>query len=184
MILESPEDIEKFLHLESLPFHTLKDMASSDIQETEENKELLIYQIISKQYKENSSQDLRPQGLPLKSKDINGRSIPKATKTYKQWRVLIFKTQGNLKDFQFVNKDGKDYIAKVYYIPCPIETAQYLIEHNWFSTYESQEMLVKEIKSNPNKFDFNIVRKNAGNGNNFLMLHCQLKEDNNAINES
>ena len=185
MILESPEDVEKFLHLQTLSFEELKLMTSSDlIQDTEENKESLINQIILKEYEENTSQDLRPQGLPLKSKDINGRPISKASKTYKQWRTLIFKTQNNLKDFQFVNKEGKDYTAKVYYIPCPIETAEHLINHNWFSKYDSQKVLIEQIKSDPSKFSFNIVRKNAGNGNNFLMLHCQLKENNNAINQS
>jgi hypothetical protein len=184
MIFESPEDIEKFLHLQALTFHQLKDMASSDIEETEENKEILIQKIIIGQNKQVTSQELKPQGLPLKSKDINGRSIPKAADSYKNWRTLIFQTANNLKDFQFVNKEGKDYLTKVYYIPCAVETARYIIEHNWYSKYESQEILIKEVKLNPHKFNFNIIRKNAGNGNNFLMLHCQLKENDNAIIQS
>ncbi len=174
MVVESPEDVAKFLHLQSLTLEELQ-LQSGDKEQT--SKSFLIEKIMKKDIPEVESQGLLPQGIPLRSKDQNGKIIPKTAKTYQAWRKLIFQAEGNLEDFDFINKEGKQYSARVYYIKCSLPTAQYMIENKWFSPYASQKELVKAIKTNPEQFNYHIVRKNAGNGNNFLMLHCQKKED-------
>lgn len=174
MVVESPEDVAKFLHLQSL---TLEELQLQCGDKQQNSKSFLIEKIMKKDMPEIKSQGLLPQGIPLRSKDKNGKTIPKTAKTYQAWRKLIFQAQGNLKDFNFINKEGKEYSARVFYIKCSLPTAKYMIENKWFSPYESQKELVKAIQTNPEQFNYHIVRKNAGNGNNFLMLHCQKKED-------
>ena len=178
-IVESPEDVTKFLHLQKLNLDELKTQCKTiGLEVTDESKPSLIKMIMKGKSKPTYSQGLLPQGLPLRSKDKYGKAIPGTTTNYKHWRNIIFnEASNNLKDFQFVNKDGKQYSARVWYIKCSLDTAIHVIQSKWYSTYESQKDLIQQIKQEPNRFDYHIVQKNAGNGNNFLMLHCQLKKD-------
>jgi len=178
IVVDSPEEVAKFLHLQSLSIEELKIQCDdNDIINNQTSKSFLIDLIMGEAQKENTSQGLRPQGIPLKSKNKNGKLIPKATETYKKWRKLIFATNGNLKYFDFVNKDGEKYSVRVWFIKCSIATAQYLLKNDWYSKYPSQKNLINEILKNSENFEYNIIQKNAGNGNNFLMLHCKPKKD-------
>tara|TARA_Y100000310_G_scaffold339554_1_gene432564 strand:- start:407 stop:949 length:543 start_codon:yes stop_codon:yes gene_type:complete len=178
-IVESPEDVTKFLHLQQLELSELKTQCKAIGHEvTDESKPALIKMIMKGKNEPIPSQGLLSQGIPLRSKDRHGKTIPGAIKNYKHWRNIIFnEVVDNLKDFDFVNKDGKQYSTKVWYVKCDIGTATHIIQNKWHSTYESQKDLIQQIKQDPNQFVYHIVQKNAGNGNNFLMLHCQLKKD-------
>jgi hypothetical protein len=176
MTIESPEEVAKFLHLQTLSIQDLQSLCE-DSNQKQTSKSFLIDKIMSASAPKIKSQGLLPQGIPLRSKNSNGKIIPKTAKTYQHWRKLIFETENNLKDFEFINKLGKQYSARVFYIKCSLETAAYMIENQWFSPYESQKKLLSEIKQSPEQFIYHVVRKNAGNGNNFLMLHCQKKEN-------
>lgn len=175
MVVESPEQVAKFLHLQSLSIEELQ-LQSEDINKEQKSKAFLIEKILKKDTPEIESQGILPQGIPLRSKYKNGKVIPKTAKTYQNWRKLIFQTENNLKDFDLINKENKQYSAKVYYIKCSLNTARYLIENKWFSPYLTQKELINQIKVNSEQFHYNIIRKCAANGNNFLMLHCEEKE--------
>ena len=176
ILVESPESVEKFLHLQTLSLEQLKNQNNITNHENY-TKEALIEMLMGKGDAKVKSQGLAPQGIPLRSKDGKGKIIPKTTKTYQKWRKIMFDANDNLKNFSFINKNGKQYTSPVFYIKCPTLTAKYMIENNWFSPYESQKTLIEAIKTNPENFNYNIVRKDAGKGNNFLMLHCELKKD-------
>ena len=169
MLIESPEEIQQFLKMgtptKNKPKEADKDSKLSG----------LFNLLMGKTKKEQNY--LLPQGIPLRSKYLNGSAIPGTSKNYKKWRKLIFDTQGNFKNFQLINKEGKQYVSKINYIKCAKETALYIVENEWHSAYETQTELLKEIKKNPSQFEYNIIIKNTNNGNNFLMLHSQPKKD-------
>jgi len=178
MIVDSPEEVAKFLHLKTLTLEELVKLSkNTQIPEEQQDKDKLIELIMTNQFEKKDCQGLRPQGIPLKSKDNRGQLIPKAPETYRKWRKLIFNTENNLENFDFVNKEGKSYSAKVWFIKCHTKAAVYMLQNNWYSMYPSQKFLIKEILKNPHNFIYHIVQKNAGGGNNFLMLHCKQKED-------
>jgi len=176
MVVESPEQVAKFLHLQSLSIEELQ-LQSEDINKEQKSKSFLIEKILKKDSPKVESQGILPQGIPLRSKYQNGKVIPKTANTYQNWRKLIFQAENNLKDFDLINKENKQYSARVFYIKCSNVTAKYIIENKWFSPYPTQKELVKQVKINPEQFHYHIIRKNAGNGNNFLMLHCEKKEE-------
>jgi len=176
VVVESPNDVAKFLQLQTLSIEELK-LQCNNSEKEESSKAALIKMIMAGNKEPVKSQGLLPQGIPLRSKNGQGKHIPGTSKNYKKWREIIFQAQDNLKEFQFVNKEGKQYSSKVWYIKCSPDTANHILENNWYSVYESQKDLITKIKLNSEQFDFHIIQKNAGNGNNFLMLHCQVKED-------
>ena len=174
MLIESPEDIEKFLGVEKL----INNKSEEKSKETTESSKVcanLFNFLMGRTKKEQSS--LLPQGIPLRSKYSDGTSIPNTSKNYKKWRKLIFDTQGNFKNFHLINKNGKQYVSKINYIKCSKETAFHVINNEWHSAYETQSTLIKQIKKNPSQFEYSIIIKNTNNGNSFLMLHCQPKKD-------
>ena len=176
-VVESPEDIEKFLHLQTLDIDKLKTQCEADGHTiTNSSKLSLIKLIMEKESESKLSHGLLPQAIPLRSRDKHGKEIVGTAKNYREWRKMIFKVS-NLKYFQFLDKDSKEYSGKAWNIPSSSNTAKYIIDNDWYSVYEIQKELVQEIKQNPDQFAYHIIQKNAGNGNNFLMLHCQLKED-------
>lgn len=173
MIIESPEEIEKYLK-----FNKFKNNSNS-----KESAHSKILNLFKRKKETKKSQELEqteifPQGIPLRSKFSNGQPIPKTAENYKKWRKLIFDTKGNFIDFKLLNKNGKQYTSKAYYIKCHIDTAIHIIENNWYSIYETQKSLIEKIKKDPNNFSYNIIIKNANSGHNFLMLHCDPKGDN------
>ena len=160
--VESPDDVAKFLQLQTLTIEELKlQCKNNNIEEDQGSKASLIKMIMASQVKPVKSQGLLPQGIPLRSKDANGRLIPGTSKNYKKWREIIFQTKDNLKDFQFLNKEGKQYSSGVWYIKCHSDTAKHILENKWHSIYESQKDLIKQIKQNSEQFHFHIIQKNS-----------------------
>tara|TARA_Y100000310_G_scaffold238673_1_gene242169 strand:- start:1234 stop:1764 length:531 start_codon:yes stop_codon:yes gene_type:complete len=176
MVAESPEEIAKFLHLQTLTVEELLNEAKNQKITTNTNSKSELIELLY-QGQGVSEKDIPPQGIPLRSKDKYGKSIPNAAETYAKWRKLIFNAQDNCKYFDLLNRDGKTYASKSYFIKRDSKTALYVLTHNWHSVYDSQKTLIEKIKVTPDHFNYNIIRKHANNGNNFLMLHCQLKED-------
>jgi hypothetical protein len=169
MIIESPEDMAKYLKLKEKD--ELKE--NSNVKESSHSRIMKLFT----RKKPIEEIEVLPQGIPLRSKFSNGKPIPKTAENYKKWRKLIFDTKGNFEEFELVNKDGKQYSSKVYYIKCHIDTVSYMLDNKWYSLYESQKPVIKQIQKNPNKFEYNIIVKNANCGHNFLMLHCKIKEN-------
>ena len=176
MTVETSQDVAKFLQLQTLTLKELQTQCvTQDIQTDSESTEDLIKALLNNNNPEKE-QGILPQGIPLRSKNKFDKPILKASQTYKDWRTLIFDTSV-IRDFQMVNRDGEQYTIEAYYIRCTTETASYMIKHRWHAVYKSQKRLIQEIEKSPNKFEYHIIRKQAGNGNNFLMLHCQVKKD-------
>ena len=179
MAIKTAEDIKKFIQLSNLSLEQLKQKCNSfniDIHSKSKSELVKILSDTNSKVKEQTF-DLS-QGIPLRSRYPNGKPIPNASETYKKWRILSHQANNNFKDFKLQNKEGKEYTAGCFYIECTTETALFLLNNNWYAVYESQVNTIKEIKTNPEKFEFNIIIKTANNGNNFLMLHTQLKENN------
>lgn len=172
MIIESPEDMAKYLELKEKETNNLKE--NSNNKESTHNKIMKLFM----RKKSTEKIEVLPQGIPLRSKFSNGKPIPKTAENYKKWRKLIFDTKGNFEEFELVNKHGKQYSSQVYYIKCNLDTASHIFAHKWYSTYESQKSIIKEIENNLNKFEYNIIIKNANSGHNFLMLHCKKLKEN------
>jgi len=178
----NPDVMKKMIELSDLPLDQLQQKCNSlniDFDSQTRKSELIRMLATPQEQQKQKEQtyDLS-QGIPLRSKYPNGQSIPNAGETYKKWRILSHQAHNNLKEFKLQNKEGKEYTSQCFYIECTTETALFILNNKWYAVYESQIKAIKEIKNNPDKFEFNIIVKTASNGNNFLMLHTQLKENN------
>lgn len=178
--VESSEAVEKYLHLHALTLDELQSQCKLEGHIVTDDKSSLINMIMKGKHVSKVSHGLLPQAIPLRSRDRQGKEIPGTAKNYREWRKMIFKVS-SLDYFLLLDKNSKEYSGKAWNIRSDSATAKYIIDNKWYSAYEIQEELIQGIKENSNRFDYHIIQRNAGNGNNFLMLHCQLKENQNAI---
>ena len=126
MTVETSQDVAKFLQLQTLTLKELQTQCvTQNIQTDSESTEDLIKALLNNNNPEKE-QGILPQGIPLRSKNKFDKPILKASQTYKDWRTLIFKYSAT-KEFELVNRDGKQYSADLYYIGCSPETASYII---------------------------------------------------------
>ena len=178
MVVESPKDVARYLALQTLNPDELKTQCEAIGHTiTDQSKAYLIKTIMEEKSEAQYSQGLLPQSIPLRTRDQHGKPIPKTADNYRHWRKLIWDAPDNLKHFDFIGKNRNQYSTRVYYIGCTANTALHIIQNKWYSFHEVQKELIKEIQQNPGRFAYHIIQKNAANGNNFIELHCQLKED-------
>lgn len=125
---------------------------------------------------EEKKVDLRPQLIPLRSRDQNGQFLTGALEAFKRWRRQIFQNQNNKKAFQMVSHQGQDYTGHLRYINCPTNVLTYIIQQSWYLSVENQNELIQTILDNPEGFKASIVQKPDKSGNTWLMLHVEKRD--------
>lgn len=164
-------EIEQFIALQQKSLIQLQDICSKMNLVTVGKTEDLIDRILDYNNEEDTD-TIYAQALPLRTMNDKGEQVTEAIDVIKRWRKLIFETIGNQKEFSLLNSQGKQYTARLYYIRCSKETLQTIINRKWYFASPSQQSLVNELKTNPNKFEVNIIQKPSNKGNSWIMLHA------------
>jgi len=172
-MIQTRSHVEQFLLLTAKEPPELRAICEGLQLKTEGTKEELIRRLIGEDSTPQTSATL-PQAISLCSKDpLNGKPMESAIEAFRRWRKTIFHGKGNIKDFQLLDSRGKQYKQRLRYLDCAPWQAIEIIENRWFYQHPSQADLLILIAMKPERFSFAIIRKETGNGNTFLMLHCQ-----------
>ena len=174
-MIDNREKIEQFLYLRAKEDSELRAICEGMQLSTEGTTDEMIRRIVNTSPGSPQTNPALPQAISLRSRDNQGETILQAVVAFKKWRKLIFDGKGNVKEFSLLNGEGKPYKQKMKYILCSQEAAVAIIRNEWYFQHDSQKDLLNLISSQPENFNFAIVRKHNKSGNSFLMLHCEPK---------
>lgn len=114
-----------------------------------------------------------PQLIPLRTRDQASNLIQEAVNCFKNWRRMIFQTQGNRKEFSILNNKGQQYCLEMKYLKCKPKTALEIIKRRWYLPYSAQKALIQAIEKEPEAFVYHIVQKPGKNNTSYVMLHVE-----------
>lgn len=175
MSVETPEQVEQFLKLQSKDVPELQAICEGLQLDTAGSKADLIDRLVALADARPQRDVTLPQAIPLRTRDDHEQLIPGTVDTFKKWRKLIYEAKGNLKEFSLVNSRGKQYTARLRYILCSENTLKFILEKRWYLPHNNQKDLINLLKAQPENFQLCIVQKPSSNGNSWLMLHCEPK---------
>lgn len=173
--METKQDIDQFLTLQKKTLSELKAICEGLKLGTTGTKSQLIDRLIYSQVVPQISV-VKPQTIPLRSRDHKSQQIDSAYKALQKWRTQIFWGKNNRKIFDLINAKGKIYQKEMKYMKCPNKTLDHIISHQWYLPVQQNKNLVEMLKNHPEKFDINIVQKSDNHGSSWLMLHIAPKK--------
>lgn len=175
MAIETREQVEQFILLQSKSVEELRALCESLKLDLNGQKDELLKRLISVDGHEFQRDVTRPQIIPLCTRGPSGQPLEAAAETMKKWRRLIFEAKGNTKEFCLINSNGQSYATTLKYIKCGPKALAAILNGGWLMARPHQRDLLQMLKKYPEQFEFNIVRKPDTHGNTWLMLHCEAK---------
>lgn len=174
-MIDNRDKIEQFLHLRSKDESELRAICEGMQLDTDGSADDMIRRIVNTNPGTPQVNPALPQAISLRSRNNQGETIPQAVAAFRKWRKLIFDGRDNVKEFGLLNGEGKPYKQRMKYILCTQDAAVAIVRNQWYFPHDSQKDLLNLISSQPENFNFAIVRKHNKSGNSFLMLHCEPK---------
>jgi hypothetical protein len=174
--MKTKEQVQQFLTLQGKNETELKAICEGLKLPTDGNKADLINQLLVLNVPQQDSV-VKPQAIPLTSRDKMQRPMEAATNAMKQWRRLIFQSKGNVREFSLLNNDGEVYSLRMKYAKCSVKTVHAILKKGWYLQLPRYRDIIELITKNPEKFSCNIVQKPGTNGNSWLMLHVEPQDD-------
>jgi len=171
--------IQEFLNLKSQSVELLQERAR-DLNLDDSGDVTELARRISK-YSLVEQVSIQPQAFALKSQSnteaqqfmrrANARILPQ------DLHGRVVKSRVKKRAFLFADKKGKQYSADCPFVQLRNETAQLILDKEWIYPLDNQKELISEMRSNINKFNCSLIRKQtSSDGKFYLMLHSELKD--------